>query len=133
MLPADARRPARADADGSLIRLADQDRALWGRARIDEGLAWLRACPAAARPGPYQLQAGINAAHAVATDASATDWPAILRLYDQLLAVSPGPVVALNRAVAVAEVEGAEPGLAALDPLALDGYHLFHEAQRDRL
>ena len=133
MLLADARRPARAHADGSLIRLADQDRALWDRTRIDEGLAWLRACPADARPGPYQLQAGINAAHAVATDASATDWPAILRLYDQLLAISPGPVVALNRAVAVAEVEGAEAGLAALDPLALDGYHLYHAARAELL
>ena len=131
-----ARRAARVAADGSLVRLADQDRRRWDRDLIAEGQAIVRACVQRGRPGPYQIQAAINAVHSVAPGSDRTDWSAILTLYDQLYALTPTPVVALNRAVALGEVRGPAAGLAAVDDLrspALDGYHLFHAARADLL
>ena len=133
MLLIDSRRAARVTGDGDLVLLAGQNRDLWNRALISEGQAIVRRCLARNRPGPYQIQAAINAVHSDALVASATDWRQILQLYDQLLSVAPGPVVALNRAVAVAEVEGPEAALAILDALDLDGYHLFHAIRADLL
>ena len=124
-----ARRPARTTVDGSLIRLADQDRALWDESLVEEGRAIVRRLVRHGRPGPYQLQAAINAVHTV----TPTDWPAILTLYDQLLALTPTPVVALNRAVAVAEVAGPAEALDLVDPLDLDGYYLWHAIRADLL
>ncbi|MET0770419.1 MAG: DUF6596 domain-containing protein, partial [Solirubrobacteraceae bacterium] len=128
----ESRRPARAGPDGALVLLADQDRALWDRALIDEGQALVRRCLRRGEPGPYQVQAAIQAVHADAPSAGATDWRQILALYDQLLAVAPGPVPALNRAVALAEVEGPGAGLAAVDELALDD-QLAHAIRADLL
>ena len=133
MLLIDSRRAARITGDGDLVLLAGQNRDLWNRALISEGQAIVRRCLARNQPGPYQIQAAINAVHSDAPVASATDWRQILQLYDQLLSVAPGPVVALNRAVAVAEVEGPEAALAILDALDLDGYHLFHAIRADLL
>jgi RNA polymerase sigma-70 factor (ECF subfamily) len=133
MLLTAARRAARTTAEGELIRLADQDRSLWDRALIAEGQELVRACLRRDQPGPYQLQAAINAVHSEAATAAATDWAQIVRLYDQLLAVDPRPVVALNRAVAVAEVEGAAAALALVDGLALREYHLFHAIRAELL
>jgi RNA polymerase sigma-70 factor (ECF subfamily) len=93
----------------------------------------VRECLRRNRPGPYQLQAAINAVHSDASDAAATDWRQILRLYDQLLGVAPGPVVALNRAVALAELEGPEPALALVDVLGLENYYLAHAVRADFL
>ena len=106
MLLTQSRRAARTDAAGELVRLADQDRALWDRALIAEGQAIVRRCLARRQPGPYQIQAAINAVHSDAATAAETDWGQILTLYDQLMAMAPTPVVALNRAVALAEVDG---------------------------
>jgi RNA polymerase sigma-70 factor (ECF subfamily) len=133
MLLVDARRPARTTPDGRLVLLADQDRDRWDRQRIAEGQAIVRRCLRRNQPGPYQLQAAVNAVHSDAPAAAATDWRQILALYDQLLALTPTPVVALNRAVAVAEVEGPEAALALVDGLDLDGYHLFHAIRADLL
>ena len=135
MLLIEARRPARAGAHGELVRLADQDRALWDRGMIEEGQAIVRRCLRRGQPGPYQIQAAINAVHAGAATAGGTDWGQILLLYDQLLAVAPGPVVALNRAVVVAEVAGPGAALAIVDDLApdLDGYYLLHAIRADLL
>ena len=133
MLLVDARRPARTTPDGRLVLLADQDRGRWDRERIAEGQAIVRRCLRHNQPGPYQLQAAVNAVHSDAPAAAATDWRQILALYDQLLAITPSPVVALNRAVAVAEVEGPEAALALVDGLDLDGYHLFHAIRADLL
>jgi RNA polymerase sigma-70 factor (ECF subfamily) len=133
MLLVDARRPARTTPDGRLVLLADQDRDRWDRERIAEGQAIVRRCLRRNQPGPYQLQAAVNAVHSDAPAAAATDWRQILALYDQLLALTPTPVVALNRAVAVAEVEGPEAALALVDGLDLDGYHLFHAIRADLL
>ena len=130
-----ARSAARVTAGGSLVRLADQDRRLWDRDLIAEGQAIVRACVQRGRPGPYQIQAAINAVHSVAPSFHGTDWHAILTLYDQLYALTPTPVVALNRAVALAEVRGRR-GLAAVDGLrssGLDSYYLFHAARADLL
>jgi RNA polymerase sigma-70 factor (ECF subfamily) len=129
MLLMEARRPARTTADGELVLLADQDRSLWNGELIAEGQAIVRRCLARNEPGPYQIQAAINAVH---TD-SPTDWGQIVALYDQLLAFTPTPIVALNRAVAVAEVEGPEAALALVDELDLDGYHLFHAIRANLL
>jgi RNA polymerase sigma-70 factor (ECF subfamily) len=104
-----------------LIRLADQDRGRWDATAIAEGQTIVRDLVRRGRPGPYQLQAAINAVHSAATTVAATDWPAIISLYDQLLALTPTPVVALNRAVAVAEVSGPATGLRLVDELNLDG------------
>ncbi|MET7350549.1 RNA polymerase sigma factor [Streptomyces mirabilis] len=133
MLLIESRRPARATPDGDLILLADQDRSRWDRDLLTEGQTLVRRCLRRNRPGPYQIQAAINAVHSDAPTAAATDWGQILQLYDQLAALAPSPVVALNRAVAVAEVEGPEPALALVDALDLDGYHAFHAVRADLL
>jgi RNA polymerase sigma-70 factor, ECF subfamily len=126
MLLAEARRPARTDASGNLVLLADQDRAQWDLQRIAEGLALVRRCLRENRPGPYQIQAAINAVHSDAATAADTDWGQILALYDLLMIIAPTPVVALNRAVAVAEVEGPEAALVLVDGLDLGDYHVYH-------
>jgi RNA polymerase sigma-70 factor (ECF subfamily) len=126
MVLVESRRAARTTADGELVLLADQDRGRWDRALVAEGQDLVRRCLRRNRPGPYQLQAAINAVHSDAATAADTDWPQILQLYDQLLALAPSPVVALNRAVAVAEVDGPAVGLALVDALDLDGYHVYH-------
>ena len=131
-----ARSAARVTADGSLVRLAEQDRRLWDRSLVAAGQAIVRGCVRCGRPGPYQIQAAINAVHSVAPSFDSTDWRAILTLYDQLYALTPTPVVALNRAVALAEVHGPAAGLAAVDELrysGLDSYYLFHAARADLL
>ncbi len=135
MLLTDARREARVDGAGDLVLLAEQDRTRWDRAEIDEGLALLRAALRRGRPGPYALQAAIAAVHAEAARAADTDWPQIVGLYGALWSLHPSPVIALNRAVAVAEVEGPKSGLELVEALgeALDGYHLFHAARADLL
>ena len=136
MLLIESRRATRTTADGDLVRLADQDRALWNRDLISEGQGIVRRCLARKRPGPHQIQAAINAVHSDARIASATDWRQIVRLYDQLLTITPSPIVALNRAVAVAEVDGPAAALALVDGLSspeLDRYHLFHAIRADLL
>ena len=133
MLLSAARRPARTTPDGALVILPDQDRSLWDRSLITEGQDLVRACLRRDRPGPYQIQAAINAVHSDATTAAGTDWSQILALYDQLVAIAPTPVVALNRAVALAEVHGAETALAAVDQLEIEGYHLLHATRADLL
>jgi len=133
MLLVDARRAARVDADGALVKLADQDRSRWNRARIAEGQALLRPCLEIDRPGPYQLQAAINAVHSDAADAAHTDWRQILALHDRWMAVAPSALVALNRAVVVAEIDGAAPALRLVDELPLADYHLFHAVRADLL
>lgn len=132
MLLIESRRPART-ADGELVLLGDQDRGLWDRALVAEGQALVRRCLRTNRPGPYQIQAAINAVHSDAARAADTRWDQILELYDRLMAVAPTPVAALNRAVAVAEVEGAEAALAVVDELDLDDYYLFHAIRADLL
>jgi RNA polymerase sigma-70 factor (ECF subfamily) len=113
--------------------LADQDRDRWNRVLIAEGQAIVRQCLRLNQPGPYQLQAAINAVHSDAPTAADTDWRQILQLYNQLLTLAPGPVVALNRAVAVAEVEGADAALTLVDGLDLGRYYLFHAIRADLL
>ena len=131
----DARRGARVDADGALVLLADQDRARWDAAAIAEGLALVERALGLGGRGPYVLQAAIAAEHARAPAAEATDWARIAASYELLLATAPSPVVALNRAVAVAMAHGAQAGLALVDELAepLAGYHLWHAARADLL
>jgi RNA polymerase sigma-70 factor (ECF subfamily) len=129
MLLIEARRPARTGPRGELVPLGAQDRALWDRALIEEGKAIVRRCLARNQPGPYQIQAAINAVHSEAP----TDWAQIVALYDQLLAFTPSPVVALNRAVAVGEVRGPAAALEIVDALELDGYHVFHAVRADLL
>jgi RNA polymerase sigma-70 factor (ECF subfamily) len=134
LLLTEARRPARTAADGSLVLLPDQDRTLWDRALIAEGHERVAACIRRGQPGPFQLQAAITAVHTDAPTAADTDWTQIVALYDQLLAMTPTPVVALNRAVAVAELHGPGAGLAEVDALTgLDGYHLFHATRAELL
>jgi len=133
MLFAEARRPARTTAEGELVRLPDQDRSLWNRERIAEGVAYLREGLAQERPGPYLLQAAIQAVHCEAATSAGTDWRRILGLYDQLLAITPSPIVELNRAVALAEVEGPAAALSAIDRLRMDHSHLFHAIRADLL
>jgi RNA polymerase sigma factor (sigma-70 family) len=130
LLLSEARRPARVGPGGELVTLAEQDRSLWNRELIAEGHDLVRRCLRRNRPGPYQLQAAINAVH---TDGDATDWPQVLALYDQLLAQTPTPIVALNRAVAVAEVHGPAAALAAVEGLELPGYHLLPATRADLL
>jgi RNA polymerase sigma-70 factor (ECF subfamily) len=132
MLLTEARAGTRV-ADGVLVPLDQQDRTRWDAALIDEGHRLVRGCLALGRPGPYQLQAAINAVHTDALDASLTDWRQVVALFDQLVAVVPSPVVALNRAVAVAEVDGPDVGLALVEPLALTSYHSWHAARADLL
>ncbi|WP_329045682.1 RNA polymerase sigma factor [Amycolatopsis sp. NBC_01488] len=133
VLLSDSRRPARTRPDGSLVVLSEQDRSRWDRALIEEGQAILRWCLHHNRPGTYQLQAAINAVHADAITADQTDWPQIITLYDHLLTLAPTPVVALNRAVAIAEVHGPAAALSLVDALNLDSYHPFHATRADLL
>jgi RNA polymerase sigma-70 factor, ECF subfamily len=133
MLLIDSRRAARLNASGELVLIADQDRALWNRGLIAEGHALVRHCLALNQPGPYQIQAAINAVHSDASSVSVTDWRQIVQLYDQLMSVAPGPVVALNRAVAVAEVDGPAAALALVDEIDLRDYYLFHAIRADLL
>jgi RNA polymerase sigma-70 factor (ECF subfamily) len=136
MLLIESRRAARTNSAGELVRLPDQDRRLWDRGLIAEGQTIVRKCLARNLPGPYQIQAAINAVHADAPKASATDWKQILQLYDHLLALTPGPIVTLNRAVALAEVEGPGRALEAIeriDALDFDRYYLFHAIRADLL
>ncbi len=136
MLLTEARRPARTAADGSMVRLADQDRECWDRALIDEGHDLVRACLRRNHPGPFQIQAAIAAVHADAEQASDTDWSQVVALYDQLFALRPNPVVALNRAIAVGELHGARAGLRELervDDTSLQDYQPYFAARADLL
>jgi RNA polymerase sigma-70 factor, ECF subfamily len=133
MLLVESRRAARTTRKGDLVLLADQDHSLWDHTLIAEGQAIVRECLRGNQPGPYQIQAAINAVHSDAQAAAATDWWQILQLYNQLVALAPNPVAALNRAVAVAEVEGADAALTLVDGLDLGGYHLFHAIRADLL
>lgn len=133
MLLAHSRRDARIGTDGALVPLDEQDRARWDLVLVAEGQAIVRQCLRRSRPGPYQLQAAINAVHSDAATAAATDWRQILQLYDHLVRLSPGPVVDLNRAVAIAEVQGPAAALAIVDGLHLDAYYLFHAIRADLL
>jgi RNA polymerase sigma-70 factor (ECF subfamily) len=133
MLLLESRRASRTGPDGSLVPLPEQDRGRWDRDLIAEGQALVRRCLRRDRPGPYQIQAAINAVHSDAPDAEATDWGQILRLYDLHLAIAPSPIVALNRAVALAEVEGPGPALALVDDLDLDRHHVYHAIRADLL
>jgi RNA polymerase sigma-70 factor, ECF subfamily len=133
LLLIDARRPARTAADGSIVLLADQDRSLWQREKIEEGQALTRRLLRRGEPGPFQIQAAINAVHSDAAGAAETDWRQILALYDQLMAIAPTPVVALNRAVAVAETVGPEAALSEVEGLELDGYQPFHAIRAEML
>ena len=130
LLLVDSRRAARTSPDGALVLLADQDRALWDNELIEEGQAIVRDCLRRNQPGPYQLQAAINAVH---SDGPPTDWVQIKQLYDQLLAIAPSPIIALHRAVAVAEVDGPTTALALVDDLDLSQYHVFHAVRADLL
>ncbi|WP_028064052.1 RNA polymerase sigma factor [Solirubrobacter soli] len=130
MLLIDARRAARTTAGGALVRLGDQDRSLWDAVKLEEGRAILRRLLRRDQPGPYQLQAAINAVH---NDPPPTDWDQILGLYDLLLTFTPTPVVRLNRAIALAETAGPAVALAEIDALDLDGYHRFHAVRADLL
>jgi RNA polymerase sigma-70 factor (ECF subfamily) len=133
MLLVESRRVARTTPDGGLVLLADQDRTLWDHQLIAEGHSLVRECLARNEPGPYQLQAAIQAVHSDAEVVEATDWAQILQLYDQLLLSAPTPVVTLNRAVAVAEVNGPAAALALTEGLPLGEYHLFHAVRADLL
>jgi RNA polymerase sigma-70 factor, ECF subfamily len=133
MLLTDARRGARTTGAGDLVLLADQDRDRWDRALIAEGQDLVRRCLRRGQPGPYQIQAAIQAVHSDAAAAADTDWRQIVQLYDQLLAVTPSPVVALNRAVAVAEVDGPDLALALTDRISLKDFYLFHAIRADLL
>ncbi len=132
MLLTDARRTARF-AEGVLVPLTEQDRASWDPSEIEEGLALVRECLAVNRPGAYQIQAAVNAVHTSARTAADTDWSQIAALYAQLFALTPSPVVALNRAVAVAELDGPGVGLAEVDRLDLPTYHLWHSTRAELL
>jgi RNA polymerase sigma-70 factor, ECF subfamily len=133
MLLIDSRRAARLTAEGQMVLLRDQDRARWDRNLIAEGQDLLRRCIARSRPGPYQIQAAINAVHSDAPNLAATDWRQILALYDQLMALAPSAVTALNRAVVVAEVHGLHDALAEVERLKLDEYYLHHAIRADLL
>jgi RNA polymerase sigma-70 factor (ECF subfamily) len=133
LLLTDARRAARIDATGELVTLDEQDRSGWNPELIAEGHALVRACVQNNRPGPYQIQAAINAVHTVAREFRDTDWSALDNLYNQLYDIHPSPVVALNRAVVTAELDGPEAALAAIDPLPLQDYHALHATQAELL
>ena len=133
MLLIESRRSARTTADGAMVRLAEQDRRSWDRALIAEGQALVRRCLAIGRPGPYQLQAAVNAVHADAARAEQTDWRQILALYDLHLSIAPSPIVALHRAVAVAEVDGPATALGIVDGLDLESHHMYHAIRADLL
>ncbi|MBB4905167.1 RNA polymerase sigma factor [Actinophytocola algeriensis] len=133
MLLSESRRPARVTDDGELVLLPDQDRGRWDRGMVEEGHALVRQCLRRGRPGPYQIQAAINAVHSDAPTTGETDWAQVVALYDQLMVVAPTPVVALNRAVAVAELRGPAEALDLVDALALDRYHLHHSVRGNLL
>ncbi|MDQ6807165.1 MAG: RNA polymerase sigma factor, partial [Actinomycetota bacterium] len=136
MLLTEARRPARVDDQGQIVRLANQDRSVWNQSLIEEGHRLVRRCLRRSQPGPYQIQAAIAAVHADASAAHATDWSQIVALYDQLYAVQPNPVVALNQAIAIGELRGPLAGLHALstvDSTLLNGYQPYHAARADFL
>jgi RNA polymerase sigma-70 factor (ECF subfamily) len=133
MLLTESRRETRTTQDGDLVLLTDQDRGRWDRELIAEGQAIVRASLRRNQPGPYQLQAAINAVHSDAPSAAETDWLQILQLYDQLMAMEPSPVVALNLSVAVAEVEGPDAALVLVDELPLEGFHVFHAIRAELL
>jgi RNA polymerase sigma-70 factor, ECF subfamily len=133
LLLTESRRASRTRPDGSLVLLGEQDRTRWDRALIEEGQAILRRCLRRNQPGAYQLQAAINAVHADAATVEQTDWPQIVALYDHLLAVAPTPVVALNRAIAIGELQGPATALALVDELDLDSYRPFHATRADLL
>jgi RNA polymerase sigma-70 factor (ECF subfamily) len=134
LLLIDARRAARTGPAGELVLLGDQDRALWDRALIEEGRALVVTALRGSAPGPYTVQAAIAALHDEAASVATTDWPQVVALYDVLSSVAPSPLVALNRAVAVAMVDGPAAGLALLDELpGLDAYHLLHATRADLL
>jgi RNA polymerase sigma-70 factor, ECF subfamily len=133
LLLIESRRATRIGPDGSLVLLADQDRGQWDRDMIEEGQAIVRRCLRRDRPGPYQLQAAINAVHADAGTFEQTDWSQIVALYDQLFTVARTPVVALNRAIAIGEVRGPAAALALVDELDLDHYYAFHATRADLL
>jgi len=133
LLLTESRRASRTGLDGSLVLLAEQDRSRWDRALIEEGQAIVRGCLRRNQPGPYQLQAAINAVHADAASFADTEWAQIVALYDRLFAVAPTPVVALNRAIAVGEIRGPAAALALVEELDLDGYHAFHATRADLL
>jgi RNA polymerase sigma-70 factor, ECF subfamily len=133
MLLNDSRRAARVSPTGEIVLLADQDRSLWNRELIAEGQSLVRECVRRNMPGPYQVQAAINAVHSEASSTRATDWRQIVNLYDQLLSIAPNPVVSLNRAVAVAEVSGPEAALSLVESCNLDHYYLYHAIRADLL
>ncbi len=133
MLLTQARAAARVSAEGGVVLLADQDRAHWDRALIDEGQEQLRICLRRNHPGIYQLQACIAAVHSDASSAEATDWPQIMTIYDQLLALSETPVIMLNRAVVRAELGQTQAALAEVEALSLDHYYLYHAVRGDLL
>jgi RNA polymerase sigma-70 factor, ECF subfamily len=133
LLLTESRRASRTRGDGALVLLSEQDRTNWDRALIDEGREILRRSLQRGRPGAYQLQAAINSVHADAPTVEQTDWAQILTIYNELLAVAPTPVVAMNRAVAVGEVKGPAAALALVDELSLDNYHQFHATRADLL
>jgi RNA polymerase sigma-70 factor (ECF subfamily) len=136
MLLTEARRPARTASDRSMVRLADQDRTQWDRVLIEEGHTLVRSCLRRNQPGPFQIQAAIAAVHADAATAAATDWSQIVAVYDQLHAIRPNAVIALNRAVAIGEMRGAAAGLDALDAIdatLLEDYQPYHAARADLL
>jgi RNA polymerase sigma-70 factor (ECF subfamily) len=133
MLLIESRRDARIDAAGELLGLPAQNRERWNRPMIDEAVQLVAGCIRQNRPGPYQIQAAINVIHSKAASSSSTDWRQIVALYDQLHTVAPTPVAALNRAVAVAEIEGAEAGLNLVDTLDLQRFYLFHAIRADLL
>jgi RNA polymerase sigma-70 factor (ECF subfamily) len=133
MLLSEARRSGRLDPGGSMVRLADQDRSRWDSELIEEGHALVRACLRGNEPGPFQIQAAIAAVHTDASTADDSDWAQILALYDQLYAIQPNPVVALNRAVAVDALAGPAAGLAALSGIGLDDYQPYHATRADLL
>jgi RNA polymerase sigma-70 factor, ECF subfamily len=133
MLLTDSRREARTTSGRELVLLSEQDRSRWDRALIAEGQALVRQCLRINQPGQYQIQAAINAVHSDAATADDTDWDQILQLYDQLMAIAPGPIVALNRAVALAEVSSPSAALAAIDDLDLGAYRVFHSVRADLL
>lgn len=133
MLLIESRRGARTAADNTLLLLADQDRSLWNRALIAEGQEMVRRLLRINQPGQYQIQAAINAVHSDAMTTGATDWRQIVQLYDKQMTIAGSPVVALNRAVAVAEVNGPAAALVLVDRLALDDYYLFHAIRADLL
>jgi RNA polymerase sigma-70 factor (ECF subfamily) len=133
MLLTEARRETRTTPEGDLVLLADQNRSRWNQELIAEGQALVRQCLTRGEPGPYQIQAAINAVHADARTAADTEWTQILALYDQLSDIAPSPVVSLHRAVALSEVHGPETGLRLVEELHLDRYHLFHAIRADLL